>query len=160
MSEWSEWFVYQVGGAPLGPLSTRVIVDAMLAGKLPLDVFVAAPGSMRWLRATEVPVIVRLFDGAPTRRQLVTEPLLAVAPSASVAPPQDGSPRSASPEDLPPNDPTTPDLSPISPSMFGVEVKRGPDGFPLPPPSWAEPMSSDVGIESVEPSTEPSGRKA
>jgi hypothetical protein len=73
VSEWSEWFVYRVDGAPIGPLSTKDIAEAILAGKLPPDVWVAAPNvplsQSRWLRATEVPVIAASLEGMPTRRR-------------------------------------------------------------------------------------------
>lgn len=63
----ADWYVYQHGGDPLGPWSTDTVADAILAGKLPPDVWVAAPGGPRWLRALDVPVIGRLVEGVPTK---------------------------------------------------------------------------------------------
>jgi hypothetical protein len=63
----ADWYVYQHDGDPLGPWSTDTIADAILAGKLAPDVWVAAPGGPRWLRALDVPVIGRLVDGIPTK---------------------------------------------------------------------------------------------
>ena len=63
----ADWYVYQHDGDPLGPWSTDTIADAILVGKLAPDVWVAAPGGPRWLRALDVPVIGRLVDGIPTK---------------------------------------------------------------------------------------------
>lgn len=63
----ADWYVYQSDGDPLGPWSTDAIAEAILAGSLAPDVWVAAPGGPRWLRALDVPVIGRLVEGIPTR---------------------------------------------------------------------------------------------
>lgn len=63
----ADWYVYQHDGDPLGPWSTDAIAESILAGKLAPDVWVAAPGGPRWLRALDVPVIGRLVDGIPTK---------------------------------------------------------------------------------------------
>lgn len=63
----ADWYVYQHDGDPLGPWSTDTVADAILGGKLAPDVWVAAPGGPRWLRALDVPVIGRLVEGIPTR---------------------------------------------------------------------------------------------
>ena len=63
----ADWYVYQHDGDPLGPWSTDTIAEAILAGKLAPDIWVAAPGGPRWLRALDVPVIGRLVDGIPTK---------------------------------------------------------------------------------------------
>lgn len=63
----ADWYVYQHDGDPLGPWSTDTVADAILAGKLAPDVWVAAPGGPRWLRALDVPVIGRLVEGIPTK---------------------------------------------------------------------------------------------
>jgi hypothetical protein len=63
----ADWYVYQHDGDPLGPWSTATIADAILAGKLAPDVWVAAPAGPRWLRALDVPVIGRLVEGIPTK---------------------------------------------------------------------------------------------
>lgn len=63
----ADWYVYQHDGDYLGPWSTETVADAILKGKLGADVWVAAPGGQRWLRALDVPVIARLIEGVPTR---------------------------------------------------------------------------------------------
>ncbi len=63
----ADWYVYQHDGDPLGPWSTDAVAEAILAGKLAPDVWVAAPGGPRWLRALDVPVIAGLVEGLPTR---------------------------------------------------------------------------------------------
>jgi hypothetical protein len=63
----ADWYVYQHDGDPLGPWSTDTVAEAILAGKLAPDVWVAAPGGPRWLRALDVPVIGRLVEGIPTK---------------------------------------------------------------------------------------------
>lgn len=63
----ADWYVYQHDGDPLGPWSTDTVAEWILAGKLAPDVWVAAPGGPRWLRALDVPVIGRLVDGIPTK---------------------------------------------------------------------------------------------
>lgn len=63
----ADWYVYQHDGDPLGPWSTDTVAEAILAGRLAPDVWVAAPGGPRWLRALDVPVIGRLVDGIPTK---------------------------------------------------------------------------------------------
>lgn len=63
----ADWYVYQHDGDPLGPWSTGAIAEGIMAGKLAPDVWVAAPGGPRWLRALDVPVIGRLVDGIPTK---------------------------------------------------------------------------------------------
>lgn len=58
-------------------MSTKDVAEAILTGKLPPDVWVAAPNvpiaQARWLRATGVPVIAALLEGIPTRRRKVSE---------------------------------------------------------------------------------------
>jgi hypothetical protein len=77
----ADWYVYQHDGEPLGPWSTDSVADAILAGKLAPDVWVAAPGGPRWLRALDVPVIGRLVEGIPTRPR--RDSGLRLIPSAS-----------------------------------------------------------------------------
>ncbi|MBX3192285.1 MAG: DUF4339 domain-containing protein [Labilithrix sp.] len=62
----AEWYVYQHDGDPLGPWSTEAVAEAILNGKIPPDVWVAAPGGSRWLRALDVPAIEALASGIPT----------------------------------------------------------------------------------------------
>lgn len=63
----SDWYVYQHDGDPLGPWSTDTVANEILTGRLAPDVWVAAPGGPKWLRALDVPVIHRLVDGVPTK---------------------------------------------------------------------------------------------
>lgn len=63
----ADWYVYQHDADPLGPWSTDTVAEAILAGKLTPDVWVAAPGGPRWLRALDVPVIGRLVEGVATK---------------------------------------------------------------------------------------------
>ena len=63
----ADWYIYQHDGDPLGPWSTDAVAEAILGGKLAPDIWVAAPGGPRWLRALDVPVIGRLVEGIPTR---------------------------------------------------------------------------------------------
>lgn len=63
----ADWYVYQHDGDPLGPWATDLVADAILTGKLAPDVWVAAPGGPRWLRALDVPVIAGLVEGLPTK---------------------------------------------------------------------------------------------
>lgn len=62
----ADWYVFQHDGHPLGPWSTDTVANAILAGRLAPDVWVAAPGGPRWLRALDVPVIGQLVEGIPT----------------------------------------------------------------------------------------------
>lgn len=66
----AHWYVYQNESVPLGPLSSESIADAILTGRLPLDVWVGAPGGARWMRALDVPVITNIVDKLPTRPTL------------------------------------------------------------------------------------------
>lgn len=61
----ADWYVYQYDAAPMGPLSTELVADAIAAGRLSPEIWVAAPGGPRWLRALDVPVIARLVRGLP-----------------------------------------------------------------------------------------------
>jgi hypothetical protein len=63
----ADWFVYQHDGDYLGPWPTETVADAIMKGKLGADVWVAAPGGERWVRAMDIPVIARLVEGVPTK---------------------------------------------------------------------------------------------
>ncbi len=63
----AEWYVFQHDGDYLGPWTTEVVANAILTGKLGQDVWVAAPGGPRWVRALDVPAIARQIEGLPTR---------------------------------------------------------------------------------------------
>ena len=71
VSEWSDWYVYRIDGPPMGPLSAKAVADAILAGTLPPDCWVCAPGGSRWLRATSVPVIANSVAAGMRRRRLL-----------------------------------------------------------------------------------------
>lgn len=62
----ADWYVYQHDGEYLGPWPTETVAHEILNGKLSPEVWVAAPGSERWVRATDIPVIARLIEGLPT----------------------------------------------------------------------------------------------
>jgi hypothetical protein len=63
----ANWFVYQHDGDYLGPWPTETVAHEILSGKLGADVWVAAPGGERWVRAMDIPVIARLIEGVPTK---------------------------------------------------------------------------------------------
>jgi hypothetical protein len=174
VSEWSEWFVYRIDGPPIGPLTTQAVAEAVLAGNLPPDCWVAAPGTTRWLRALDVPVIAKLLDGMPTRRRpsgirVATLPL-AAQPAESTRLPRkmdetvflDGS---AMGEDRRGADvhtsvePSTPPEPSPPPTVRSVNP-RGPDGFPIPPPSSSPtPPSGYRGTETLEDLSDDTPRK-
>ena len=111
----------------MGPLSAKAVAEAILAGTLPPDCWVCAPGGSRWLCATAVPVIARLIEGIPTRRhasgtRLVTSPMPS---SPTVTTPREHD------ETVQMTDEPAP--SPEPPTMRSGRP-RGPDGFPIPPP--------------------------
>lgn len=63
----ADWYVFQHDGAYLGPWPTETVAYEIMSGKLGSDVWVAAPGSERWVRAMDVPVIARFIEGIPTK---------------------------------------------------------------------------------------------
>jgi hypothetical protein len=63
----ADWYLYQHDGGYLGPWPTETVAHEILSGNLGVDVWVAAPGGERWVRAMDVPVIARLIEGAPTK---------------------------------------------------------------------------------------------
>ncbi|MBX3202456.1 MAG: DUF4339 domain-containing protein [Labilithrix sp.] len=174
MSEWSAWFVYRVDGAPVGPLTTKAVAEAILAGKLPPDCWIAAPGGTRWLRALDVPVIATLLGGPEARRRAsglraVTAPIPAShGTRAPIDAPRDATPakldetldlrergddhalRSGRHDDTVKTT-RSPSPSPSPPTVRSVEP-RGPDGFPIPPPpsSSTPPSGYRRGAETLE----------
>jgi hypothetical protein len=56
----ADWFVYQAGGAHLGPYNSERVAQGIITGQFPESIYVGAPGGARWLRAMDVPVIARL----------------------------------------------------------------------------------------------------
>ena len=65
----ADWYVHKYDGPPLGPWSTEHIADAILRGELSHEIWVAAPGGSRWLRALDVPNIAQRVEGVATRRR-------------------------------------------------------------------------------------------
>lgn len=63
----ADWYVYQHDGDYLGPWPTDTVAHEILNGKLGADVWVAAPGGERWVRAMDIPIIARLIEAVPTR---------------------------------------------------------------------------------------------
>jgi hypothetical protein len=63
----ADWYVYQHDGDYAGPWPTETVAHEILSGNLGPDVWVAAPGSERWVRAMDVPVIARLVESVPTK---------------------------------------------------------------------------------------------
>jgi len=63
----ADWYVFQHDDPALGPWSTEDVADAILSGSLAPDVWVAAPGGDRWVRALDIPVIAQRIEGVPTR---------------------------------------------------------------------------------------------
>lgn len=61
----SDWFVFQHDGAHLGPWSSERLAEAIREGVVASDVWVAAPGGTRWMRALDVPAIAALLDDVP-----------------------------------------------------------------------------------------------
>ncbi len=61
----ADWYVYQHDAAPLGPISTELLADAIVAARISPEAWVAAPGGPRWIRALDVPVIARLVKKMP-----------------------------------------------------------------------------------------------
>ena len=62
----ADWYVYQHDGDYLGPWPTETVAHEILNGKLGSEVWVAAPGGERWVRAVDIPVIAQLIEGLPT----------------------------------------------------------------------------------------------
>ncbi len=146
------WFVYRHEGQHLGPLTTEAVVEQILAGTLGTDVWIAAPGGPRWLRALEVPIIAQLIDGQPTRRR--RDSGLRIVPGAHASMPtaifgstvmmvnddelDELEPSTVEVPEPPPTERDVFDPFTTDPAEYGTTPsgeKRGPDGFPLPPSS-------------------------
>ena len=118
----ADWYVYQHDAAPLGPLSTELLADAILACRISPETWVAAPGGPRWIRALDVPVIARLvkkmpeLDRPPSRRRdsglrLMPKDLIPSAtPALGVMAIRDDFP--------PPTDPMAPSSLPTRPGIY------------------------------------------
>lgn len=52
-----EWYVYQKGNDPLGPLATDQIARSIFEGKIAADALVAVPGASSWQKAKEIPEV-------------------------------------------------------------------------------------------------------
>lgn len=156
MSEWSQWFVYRSDGPPSGPRSTRAIAEAILAGELSPECWVAAPQGKRWLKAVEVPAVASIVNGSatqrPPRQRDVTAPMPAAQLDAARAQLERLDPpptmRSAVGADaasvetaiMPPLPSTLPPPPPHFEDELGTAKMEGP--FPL-PPSSSTPTLSD-----------------
>jgi hypothetical protein len=89
----ADWYVFQHDGDYLGPWPTSVVAGAILGGKLGPDVWVAAPGGLRWLRALDVPAIARLVEGGeigPRRRESGARAMPGISKIAPVSGQRDG----------------------------------------------------------------------
>lgn len=95
----AHWYVYRGTEAPLGPWTSEVVAEAILAGSLEPSAWVAAPGGSRWLPAAEVPVIAGLLEGHPTRRSSQGA-VIARAPDTYRTPAPDGPPPGEAPVEI------------------------------------------------------------
>jgi hypothetical protein len=60
------WYIYHGMKDPVGPVATESIVDAIRAGKFPLDANVCRPGDRRWVPVITVPEFASAVrDAAP-----------------------------------------------------------------------------------------------
>ncbi len=103
----AHWYVYRENEAPLGPWTTEAIAEAILAGTLSPETWIAAPAGAKWLRASAVPVIARLLDGQPTRRG-VESAAIARAPDTHRTPPPAAPPPGAAVIEVAPAAPPRP----------------------------------------------------
>ncbi len=168
VSEWSDWYVYRIDAPPMGPLSAKAVAEAILAGALPPDCWVCAPGGSRWLRATTVPVIAGLLEGVPTRRhasgtRMVTSPMPSSPTVATARPPMDSALPRKLDETVRVENESDPEVSPEPPTMRSGRP-RGPDGFPIPapPPSSSSPPPPSGrrgGRDTLESPVDESSRK-
>jgi hypothetical protein len=84
-----KWWVHQPNGPPLGPFPAEAIAEAIVQGRLPSDVWVAAQGDAarrtepRWLRAADVPIIAARAprSAAPTWKKF--DDTIETVPSSS-----------------------------------------------------------------------------
>jgi hypothetical protein len=125
----ADWYVYQHDGDYLGPWPTETVAHEILNGKLGADVWVAAPGSERWVRAMDIPVIARLIEAVPTRPKrrdsgMFVKTLDDVESAAATLK------MPAIREDADP--PTDPGMPPIAPSSSSPSPSSP---SPLPPPT-------------------------
>jgi hypothetical protein len=140
----ADWYVFRHDGAPLGPWSTEVIADEILAGRLPPDVWIGLPGGDRWLRALDVPLIAQRVEGVPTRPRRRDSGLRVVPGTFTSTETSPGQPNMAStvmmvreseaelvntPEDAPPTEPSlAPPPAPSSPTPPPTQYKRAKNG--------------------------------
>lgn len=114
----ADWYVYQHDAAPLGPISTELLSDAILAGRISPESWVAAPGGPKWIRALDVPVIARVVNSvslAPRRRdsglRFVPKELVpAATPALGIAAIRDDLP--------PPTEPMSASSLPTKPASY------------------------------------------
>ena len=127
--------MFQHDAGPLGPLSTEAVAEAILAGTLSPDIWVASPGGQRWVRAMEVPVIASIVEGIPTRPRRIDSGMRLI-----------------------PGEPLPPTVKPLSDtvemtSLPAMSVRLPPESdeespapprAPLPPPSTPTPTPRKV----------------
>jgi hypothetical protein len=114
----ADWYVYQHDAEPLGPISTELLADAILGGRVSPESWVAAPGGPKWVRALDVPVIARLVKSipiTPRRRdsglRIVPQDLVPSAtPALGIMAIRDDFP--------PPTDPMAPSSLPTRPGVY------------------------------------------
>jgi hypothetical protein len=131
----ADWYVYQHDGDYLGPWPTETVAHEILNGKLGPDVWVAAPGSERWVRAMDIPVIARLIEAVPTRPKrrdsgMFVKTLDDVESAAQTL----KLPAILSDEE-PPTDPGMPSIAPSSSSRPSPSSPSPQSPSPLPPPT-------------------------
>jgi hypothetical protein len=144
----ADWYVFQHDGDPLGPWSTDTVANEILAGRLAPDIWVAAPGGQRWLRALDVPVISRLVDGVPTKPRR-RDSGLRLMPAAFVT--ENGMPAFGSTmmivsdEELE----TSPSSAPASGPSSSAQTRRG-----APPADDTAPLHGFAPVSEMAPPTD------
>lgn len=148
----AEWYVYQHDGDPLGPWATEAVAEAILAGRLAPDVWVAAPGGPRWLRALDVPVIARLVDGIPTRpRRDSGLRLMPAIPPVGPKPSFESTMMIVREDELEPAPPTTRRTPPPFATPTSVDDAPPTDPALPPSPSSSSPSSPSPSPRPVSP---------
>jgi hypothetical protein len=54
-----DWWLTQVGGVPVGPASTELVLKGIEAGKVPMNTLVCEVGGSRWKSLRDVPDFAR-----------------------------------------------------------------------------------------------------
>ena len=85
------WFVYQLDGNYIGPVTSEQLARGVIAGKVPRDAHVASPGDSEWLGVLTVPEIaaeVRRLES--TREPVGARPIQSVPPAPPPRPQDSG----------------------------------------------------------------------